>query len=94
MRTPRYSIPEHLRNKIMASVETALDDPEAPHSQKLAAARVALEADKVNLELLKLALPKKVHHFDIKAASNEELLEAIKETQKLLPMVPRIIDQS
>lgn len=76
LQNPRYDIPEHLRKKVIGSAEHSLDSPESSVACKLAAARLILEADKRNLELIKLVIPKVIIHKEIKDHTTEEL-EAI-----------------
>lgn len=87
LRNPRYKIPEHLRDKIINSAENILDSGESTPQTKLQAAKMLLEADKTNLRLIELIVPKQIEHFNVKNRTDEELLEAIKETRKYLPSI-------
>lgn len=76
MKNPRYDIPEHLRKKVIQSAENSLDSLEASDATKLAAARLILEADKRNIEIMKLIIPQQHVHKNVKELPTEEL-EAI-----------------
>jgi len=71
-RNSRYQIPERLRGKIMQSIESTLDTA-ADDKTKLAAIKVALEADKRNVEYLRLVVPRKVEHYNPDQKTSEEL---------------------
>jgi len=73
LKNPRYEIPEHLRKKVIASAEGALDNHDASDATKLAASRVILEADKRNLDVIKLIVPKQHVHREVKDLPTEEL---------------------
>lgn len=87
LKTPRYKIPEHLRDKIITSAGNILDSREVDEKTRLSAAKLILEADRTNIKLIELMVPKKVEHYNVKDRTDEELIEAIKETRKYLPPI-------
>lgn len=86
-----YQIPDHLRQKVLNSAETAMDDEEATSACKIAASKIVLEADKRNIDLIKLAMPKHVVHHNVKEMTDDELMAAFKEITKD-PKIREIID--
>lgn len=74
---PRYNIPERLRNKVIQSADNVISSEESTDAAKLAASRLVLEADKRNLELIRLVMPKHHVHHNVKDMSTEELVEVI-----------------
>ncbi len=81
----RYKIPEFIRDRVIQGAAETLGDPEATYRDKNAAAKVILLADKHNIELVKMALPKRTEHTSIKSLTDEELRGKIDELLKLLP---------
>ncbi len=93
LRNPRYKIPEHLREKVIGTADNILNNANASVAEAISAAKLVLEADKVNVALIKLAVPKKIEHFNPRQATTEELIEVIKKAQALMPALPsEIID--
>lgn len=80
-----YKIAEHIRSRVISNAATILEDPNVDQKIRLAAMRTLLLADKINLDLIKISMPKKVEKLDVKQLSDQDLLEAIEITQKLLP---------
>lgn len=86
LKNPRYNIPAQLRDKVINCINnivTCIDDPKT----QLAAVNTLVALDRCNIELIKIAMPKKVEHKQINKLSDEELLDALKEVQKKLPEV-------
>ena len=82
---PRYKIPEHLRDKAIASIEATFDDPDAESALKLKAVQCLATLDKHNIDIVKMAIPKKIEHITPSKMSDEELHEQIREIAKCLP---------
>jgi len=59
---------------IESTLDTAIDD-----KTKLAAIKVALEADKRNVEYLRLVVPRKVEHYNPDTKTSEELAADIRD---------------
>lgn len=78
-----YKIPEHLRKRVITRAGQALESDD----DKLAmtAAKVLLAADKHNLDIIKVAMPKRVEHVNVSKLNDRELYEAVGNTLKLLP---------
>lgn len=68
-----YNIPQQLRQSIVDQAANTLDDLEATDSEKMAAAKLLLEMDKRNIDLIKIAMPQKHEHMQVRDASDEEL---------------------
>jgi hypothetical protein len=83
-----YCIPEHLRGKIVETAGSMLDNPNATEAQTISAAKLLLEADKINVQLIKLAVPTKHEHFTPQKATTAELCEIIRKANKLMPELP------
>jgi hypothetical protein len=62
-----------------------MDDPEASRMEKSAAARLILTADKHNIDIVKMSIPKKIEHVDYGKLSDEDLHKKINELLKFLP---------
>jgi hypothetical protein len=87
LRHPRYEIPERLRKKVIDCVESVVDKETADDDVKLRAIKVLSELDKHNIELVKIAMPKKVEHTDVSRLNDEELLARVQDIVKRLPPV-------
>ncbi len=74
---PRYEIPNRLRDKVIRSIENTVDFNDDDRT-KIAAIKVLADLDKINLELVKIAMPKKIEHFDPSKVNDDELLAAVK----------------
>ncbi len=85
LKNPRYVIPERLREKAIRCIESCIDGEEVADQTKLAAIRTALDMDKINLEMIKIAMPKKVETRDITKATDEELTDLVREVLKRCP---------
>lgn len=78
-----YNIPQHLRQSIVDQAAETLDPLNAAtDSEKIAAAKLLLEMDKRNIDLIKIAMPQKHEHIQVKDASDEELEAMIIEAHK------------
>ena len=86
LKTPRYEIPERLRHKVVINIEKIIDHGEDDRTQ-IAAMKVLADFDKINLDIVKLAMPKKIEHFDPSKANDDELLVMVKKIVKQLPTV-------
>lgn len=89
LKNPRYDIPERLRKKVITSIERVIDNVESDSNTTLNAIKTLALLDKHNIELAKIVMPKKVDH-SVKGLSDEQLIEAIRKTVKLLP--PGVLD--
>lgn len=85
LQNPRYKIPEHLRDKVLNCCERVIDKASASNLEKLSACKTVLMADKHNLELVKMAMPKKIEHFDASKATDEELIDVLREVARKIP---------
>lgn len=85
LKNPRYKIPEHLRENVINCCDEVIKKKDSPDATKLAACRTVLLADRHNLEMIKLAMPTKIEHYNPQQATDEELIEVLKEAVKLLP---------
>ena len=93
LKNPRYVIPDHLRKRVIGTAESILSNVNATVAEAISAAKLVLEADKVNVALIKLQVPKQIEHFNARNATTEELVEVIKKAQALMPPLPsEIID--
>jgi len=86
LKKPRYKIPEHLRDKIITRAGRIIEQTEDDKTA-LAAANTVIAMDKLNIQLVQIAMPKKVERRDIEKMPQEELLEALREVRKKLPEV-------
>ena len=80
-----YNIPDNLRQSVINQAGATLNGNNSSTIEKIAAAKLILEMDKQNLTLVKIAMPQKHEHFDVKEATTEELLEALENARSLLP---------
>ena len=90
LKNPLYDIPERLRKKILGGAEKLMDKfsiGESSDAAFIAARRLVLEADKRNLALVKMVIPKKIEHKVVKDYTTEELVQLVREAQKLLPVL-------
>ena len=85
LKNPRYNIPEHLRSKAVASIEATFDDPENNTAIKLKAVQCLAMLDKHNIDLVKMAIPKKIEYITPSKMSDEELHEEIRNIAQCLP---------
>ena len=85
LKDPRYNIPERLRNKAINAIEKTLDDAQNDDKLKLTAVKTLSDLDKRNMELIKMAMPKRVEHFDPRKANDEELMKMVQNVLKLMP---------
>lgn len=72
-----YQIPEHARKNIIAQAQNVLEDLTATSREKMSAAKFLLECDKINLDVIKLVMPKKVEHIKVQERSTEELIDMV-----------------
>ena len=77
MERPRYKIPAAIRDKIIMKAGDIIDDPSLKPSTQLAAMKTILMADKHNIDLVKIAMPKKVENVDYKKLPDHELKQEI-----------------
>jgi hypothetical protein len=87
LQNPRYAIPEHLRHKMIKCAESVIDANDTKHETKLKAIQTLSTMDKHNIDIVKLAMPKKVEHSDVKSISDEELLKLVQDIAKRMPTV-------
>ncbi len=92
LKSPRYNIPEHLRQKVVSCIEKALDDSENSTKLKLDAIKTLSNLEKHNIDLVKLAMPKKIETFNPKQLNDEELREMVQDVLKLLPIPIHEVD--
>lgn len=85
LKNPRYVIPERLRNKAISCIEGALDDDGNDIALKLKAIQTMSQLDKHNIDLVKIAAPKRIEQIDPRKCNDEELLKLVKEVVKKLP---------
>lgn len=85
LKKPRYNIPEELRERIITKSGEILESKDP--KEAIMAAKIVLEADKRNMELLKMVVPKKTEIRDCRKMSDEELLEEYHRVTKLLPTI-------
>jgi len=76
-----YEIPQHLRETLIEQSGTVLQSTKSTDAEKLSAAKLLLEADKRNIDLIKTIIPKKVEHFNARDATDAELVEIIQDAQ-------------
>ena len=81
---PRYNIPEHLRDKAIKAVEKLLDREFVKDSTRVQAIRTLALMDKINVEIVKLSMPKKIEKTDPKKLTDEELVEKLRNFADLL----------
>lgn len=74
-----YNIPPHARDLIINQAIEIIENPNASEAQKLSAAKLILEADKRNIDVVKLAMPQRHEHIEVKEMSDEDLEAAISE---------------
>lgn len=77
MKKPLYDIPDHIRGRVIEGASKAMADPEVPTKTKLQAMKVILECDSRNIALLKLAMPRRVEHFNPAEMTSTELKKQI-----------------
>lgn len=85
LKNPRYEIPERLRNKIIGSVETLIDSPQTEDRTKLDAIKTIIALDKINVDIVKAVLPKRMEQTPVRALSDEALLEEVEKIMHSLP---------
>jgi len=86
LRNPRYNIPERLRAKCIQCIEDVLDSgtEDVGHGLHLKAIQTMVSLDKINVEIIKIAVPKKIE-TNVKSMNDEELLALVKDVVKRLP---------
>lgn len=72
-----YKIPPGVRELIIEQAGEVLET--GTDAQKLSAAKLLMEADKINLGLVKIAMPHKVEQITVRDMSDEELEDALNE---------------
>ena len=84
--SPRYKIPLQLREKVIGCIEKCITDEkeEIDINTKFQAIKLMLLADKQNLDLIKLAMPKTIVHKNVKDLSDDELQALVR---KVLPSI-------
>lgn len=88
LKYPRYKIPECLRDKVVSEIAAVIDNDENDATLKLKAISTLATLDKHNIDLVKLAMPKKTEQsIDVRKVDDEALLKLVKDIQKLLPPV-------
>jgi len=87
LRRGPYQIPDRLREKIISSAERVIDNLDIDPKIMLSAAKLMVDCDRINVEMIKLAIPKKIETFNARGATDAQLLEAIQKTTKLLPRI-------
>lgn len=88
LRDPLYDIPERLRDKVLKGAETLVDrftNGDETAAAFIAASRLVLEADKRNLDLIKMVIPKRVEHKEVIQFTTQELEQIVREAHKRLP---------
>lgn len=85
LKNPRYCIPDRLRFKVVQSIETLLDDVNTPPPTLIKAMQVLATLDKLNIEIAKTVMPKRVETTAVKTLSDDVLLEKLGEVLKKLP---------
>lgn len=95
LKNPRYDIPERLRKKVIVSIERVIDCAYTDANTQLNAIRTLALLDKHNIDLAKIVMPKRVDHSP-RGLSDEQLLEALNKTLKLLPqnLIKGLLDVS
>lgn len=85
--SPRYRIPDHLRQKMVDKLEKLTDSQFEKHQIK--AIQTLIKLDEVNVEIYKALKPKRVEQTitNVTKLSDQELMEALKNVQKLLPPI-------
>lgn len=89
LRSPRYKIPEYLRDKVVNQIEQTLDNDENEDALKLKAIQVLSQLDKHNLDIVKLTMPQKTEALKPSDCNDEELKELV---LKILKTQPHILD--
>lgn len=90
---PQYKIPEYLRAKAINCVEKTLEDDDNSAKLKLSAINTMLSMDKHNLDLAKVAMPKKIESIDPRKMNDEELMTALQEIKTELDLkLPKVIN--
>ena len=86
LRNPRYDIPERLRTKAIQCIEDALED-DNDITLKLKAIQVMSTLDKHNINIVKIAAPKRIEQIDPRKLDDEELLKMVQVIVKKLPTI-------
>ena len=86
LRNPRYEIPERLRRKSIQCIEDALDQ-DNDIQIKLKAIQTMSQLDKHNIDIVKIAAPKRIKQIDPRKLNDEELLKMVREVVKKLPTI-------
>lgn len=94
LKNPRYVIPEHLRHKVVKCIEQTIDSSETKPEIKLKAVQTLAILDKHNIDLVKVAMPKRVEQTTVRQMTDEKILEMVKEITKKLPTVIQASDGS
>ncbi len=87
-----YKIPDYSRAQVIQSATDVLEDEEATPACRMTAAKLLLEADKRNIDLIKLAMPKHVVHHNVKEMTDEELMAAFEDVRQD-PKIQNLLDQ-
>lgn len=87
LKHPRYEIPERLRSKVVKCIEDVVDEYGIDLDVKLRAIKVLSELDKHNIDLVKIAMPKKIEHTNASNLNDEELLAKVQDIVKRLPPI-------
>lgn len=86
LRNSLYKIPEAYRTAVLNSAARVLNDENAPAIIQLAASRVILECDKRNLDMVKIAMPKKVISRSVTELTTDELQHMILEAAERIKL--------
>ena len=90
LKSPRYKIPEHLRDQAIQCISDTLSDSE-DDALKLKAIQVMSALDKHNIDLVKIAMPKRIEHQDVRKLSDEQLVDELRKVVECNPqLVPSL----
>jgi len=93
LKNPLYKIPEELRVKAIGCLEATIDDASAKTTLKLKAIGAMINMDKHNLDLVKIAMPKKIEHINPRELNDEQLLEELNKIQEQLTLkLPKMVE--
>lgn len=94
LKNPRYKVPERLRQKIMDHAEGVIDNinDSATLSEQNAACKMILEADKRNIDIVKMCIPKQHVHTHVSELSDRELEEELQRIIDERGLVPSLCE--
>lgn len=85
LKNPRYDIPEHLRHKVISSIDGIISNPDNNPKLQLDAIKTLAALDKINTDIVRAVMPKRTEVMPVRAMSEDKLLEEVQRIIRSLP---------